>query len=117
MHPNSVLLSPKLYGVPSKRAECVLLLLWADCGQSGWSLVCPWSQGWVLPCVDAAVFCLVGPSHEVAGCEIILDPSASAGSLVGEIRVSKDSDLLPTHWQINPYPGFSARLLAGRAGS
>ena len=39
MHPNSVLLSPKLYGVPSKRAECVLLLLWADYGQSGLSLV------------------------------------------------------------------------------
>ena len=37
MHPNSVLLSPKLYGVPSKRDECVLLL----CGLTVGSLVGP----------------------------------------------------------------------------
>ena len=76
------------------------------CGLTMGSLVYPWSEGWVLHCVGAAVFCLVGPSHEVASCGNILGPSANAGSSVGELRVPKDSGLLPTCWQINPYPGL-----------
>ena len=42
---------------------------------------------------------------------------ACSGSLVGRFRVLKTVGLLPTHWQIKPDPGVSARLLAGKAGS
>lgn len=41
---------------------------------------------------------------------------ASTGSLVGRVRILKTLGLLPTHWQVKPTPGVSARLLAGRAG-
>lgn len=44
-------------------------------------------------------------------------PRASAGSLVGRIRVTKTLGLLPTYWQMKPVPGVRARLLAGRARS
>ena len=44
-------------------------------------------------------------------------PEASAGPLVGAVRVLKTLELLPTHWQVEPDPGISARLLAGTAGS
>ena len=36
---------------------------------------------------------------------------------MGRVRVLKTLGLLPTHWQVKPGPGVSARLLAGRAGS
>ena len=67
--------------------------------------------------MNAAVFCLAGPDHEVAGCRTLVGPSANAGSLVGGVRVSNTLGLYPTHRQVNPDPGFSARLLADRSGS
>ena len=42
---------------------------------------------------------------------------ARAGSLVGAVRVPEALELLPTHWQVKPDPGVSARPLAGRAVS
>ena len=70
-----------------------------------------------LPCTDAAGCCLVGPGHEVAGGGILGGPEASAGSLVGGVRVPKSLGRLPTHWQVKPDPGVSAGPPAGRARS
>ena len=70
-----------------------------------------------LPCTDAAGCWLVGPGHEEPGCRTLEDPRASAGSLVGGVRVPKTPGLLPTHWWVKPDPRVSAKLLAGRAGS
>ena len=53
----------------------------------------------------------------MAGCRILGDHGASAGSLVGGVRVPKTLELLPTLWQMKPDPGVTAGLLAGRAGS
>ena len=44
-------------------------------------------------------------------------PRASAGLLVGGVRVLKTLGLLPSHWQLKPDPGVSAGLLASRACS
>ena len=70
-----------------------------------------------LPCAGAAGCCLAEPGREAAGCRTLGDPVASAGSLVGGVRVQKTLGLLPTCWQVKPDPGVSAGLLAGRAGS
>lgn len=67
-----------------------------------------------LPCGNAAGCCLARPDDEVSG---LGGPRATAGSLVGRVRVLKTLGLLPTHWQVKPGPGVSTRLLAGRAGS
>ena len=58
---------------------------------------------------------LLAAGPEVAGCGILGNPGASAASLVGGVRVPKTPGLLPTHWQVEPGPGVSARLLAVRA--
>ena len=70
-----------------------------------------------LPCVDAAGCCLAGPGHKAAGCRTLGGLGASAGSMVGGVRVPKTLGPLLTYWQVKPDPGISARLLAGRAGS
>lgn len=49
--------------------------------------------------------------------QILGHPRASAGSLVGRVRVLKTLGLLPTHWKVKPDLRVSARLLAGRTGS
>lgn len=36
--------------------------------------------------------------------------------MVGRVGILKTPGLLPTHWQVKPTPGVSARPLAGRAG-
>ena len=86
-----------------------------DHPHSGWTSRLVGCQA--LLCADAAGCCLVGPGHEVAGCGILGGPGASAGSLVGRVRVPKTLGLLPTHWQVKPDPGVSASLMTGRAGS
>lgn len=53
----------------------------------------------------------------MSDCGTLRGPWPSAGSLVGRVKVLKTLGLLPTHWQVKPGPGVSARLLAGRAGS
>ena len=71
----------------------------------------------VLACADSAGCCLVGPSHEVAGCGMLGGLGASAGSLVSRIRVSKILGLLLIHWQVKTDPAVSVPLQARRAGS
>ena len=44
-------------------------------------------------------------------------PRASAGSLVGGVKVQVTLGLVPTHWWVKPGPGASVSSLAGRAGS
>ena len=67
--------------------------------------------------MEAVSFWLVGLSHKVANCSTPGGPGASAGSLVGGVRVQKTLGLLPAHWWVKPGPRVSARLLAGRARS
>ena len=59
----------------------------------------------------------MGPGQEAADCRIPGGPRASAGSLMGEVRVQATLELLTPSWWVKPGPGVSARLLAGRAGS
>ena len=53
----------------------------------------------------------------MADCRTPGGPRASAGSLVGGIRVQVTPGLLPTHWWVKPNPGASDSLMAGRDGS
>ena len=64
--------------------------------------------------MEAASCWLVGPGHKAASCRTPGGPKASAGSLMGRVRVHKTPGLLPTHWWVKPGPGVSAGLLAGR---
>ena len=70
-----------------------------------------------LPCGNAAGCCSLGPGHKTVVCRTVGDPRASAGFLVGGVRVPKTSELLPTHWQVRQGPGVIAKLLAGTAVS
>ena len=67
-----------------------------------------------MPCVEAAGCWLVGPSHR-ADCRPPGYPGASAGSLVGGVKVQKTPGLLLTHWWVKLGPGVSAGLLTSRA--
>ena len=67
--------------------------------------------------MDTTDCSLVGPGQKATGCRTLGGPGASSGSLVGGIRVSKNLELLLTHWQVKLDPGVSAGLLSGRAGS
>ena len=42
-------------------------------------------------------------------------PRASAGSLMGRVRVLETPGLLSLHWWVKPGPGVGAGLLVGRA--
>ena len=70
-----------------------------------------------LPCAEAVGFWLAGLGHEADDCGTggWGDPGASAGLLVGEVRVQKTLVLLLAHCWVKPGPGVSAGLLAGRA--
>ena len=70
-----------------------------------------------LSCADAFGFCLAGPGHEAAGCRTLEGPGASAGSLVGKVKVLKTLGLLPTHWQVKPDPEVSVSVVTVRASS
>ena len=81
-----------------------------------WAWLAPCLVGCqALPCEDAAGCCLAGPGHKMAGCGILGASGASAGSLVGRVRVLKSLGLIPNHWQVKPDPGVNVKLLAGRA--
>lgn len=47
---------------------------------------------------------------ERVGCITLGGPGASAGSLLGRVRVPNTLKLLPTHYQVKPDPEFSAEL-------
>lgn len=69
----------------------------------------------VLLCADAAGFWLAWPSHESAGCRTLRGPGASAGSLVGGVKVQKTPGLFLPHCWVKPGSGVSVGLLVGRA--
>ena len=64
-----------------------------------------------MPCVDAASCCVVGPGHEVACFRSLGGPWASAGSLVGGVRIPKTPRLLPVLHQVPELvPGVSSGM-------
>ena len=67
--------------------------------------------------MNVAGCCLSRPGHEAACCGALGGPRASAGSLVGRVRVLKTLGLLLSHWQVKLGPGVNAGLLADRDGS
>ena len=69
----------------------------------------------VLLCVEADGHWLAGSALKVADCINSRGPRATAGLLVGGVRVQETLGLLPAHWWLKPHPGASAGLLAGRA--
>ena len=109
------LLLPKLEA-PPERAACVLLL-W----QGVWVVQEAWSGPHLvgcqtLSCADCAGCCLVGHGREVPGCGI----RRRLGLVLARWWAGSGSQtlkLLPTHWQVKPDPGVSARLLSGRPSS
>lgn len=58
---------------------------------------------------------MVGLDHKNTHCVTLGDPGASAGSLVGRVRVQKVLGLLPTHLWVKPGPGIGAGPLDSKA--
>ena len=60
---------------------------------------------------------LRGPGNKATGFRTLGSPGASAGSLVGRVRVRRTPGLLPAPWRVKPGPEVTVGLLAGRASS
>ena len=56
----------------------------------------------------------MGLDHKDTHCVTPGDPEASAGSLVGRVRVQKVIRLLPTHLWVKPGPGIGAGPLTAK---
>lgn len=113
---SSALPSLRLYapGIPPKRTAW-LLLLWRPDYVGSLLVLVGSCFGW-LPGPALCECCwllFTGAWSQAVVGRTVGDPRASAGFLVGGVRVPKTAELLLTHWQVKQGPGVIVKLLAG----